>query len=70
MKLTFELPEGLCENTGDMCPYVHSGDCVVDATPSDPLGHELDATPRGFYVRRSACPFHGVVTVTMEDEDA
>ena len=60
----------MCENTEIMCPYVLSGDCVVDATPSDPLGHELDTTPRGLYIRCNTCPFHGVVTVTMEDKDA
>jgi hypothetical protein len=63
MKLTFELPEGVCETSFDQCPYIEEGHCWQGRSPGDALLISDD----GWYTRLPTCPFHGVVRVTMED---
>ena len=67
MKLTFELPEGecmgMCRDDAMECPFLYDGMCQGEwggcVYGPDHIEHRLPD-----------CPFHGVVTVTMEDKDA
>jgi len=65
MELTFELPEGECMGAyGAMeCPFLYDGSCQAE------WGGSLYTDDYEEH-RLPACPFHGVVTVTMTDEEA
>ena len=81
MRVTFELPEGVCDvEYGDKrCPMMQEYGCwgeieghlCVLASGTD-YERELRSTPTtgSDRARHPTCPFHGPVRVTMEDDHA